>query len=171
MLLSLFNLDLGIETCFYDYAKILLQLAFPFYLILIAFVLITGSRYSAKIQKLTARRALPVLSTLFLLSYTKILLTVCQVLFRYKRVTQYPSKDSKLVWLVDVSVPLFGIRFLVAFFICLIVFLILLLFNILLLFTRKLLCIKIINSFKPLLDAYFGPYKDRYYTIRQDYNF
>ena len=53
--------------------------------------------------------------------------------------------------------------FLVAFFICLIVFLILLLFNILLLFTRKLLCIKIINSFKPLLDAYFGPYKDRYY--------
>ena len=167
VLLSLFNLDLGIETCFYngmdDYAKILLQLAFPFYLILIAFVLIIGSRYSAKIQKLTSRRALPVLSTLFLLSYTKILLTVCQVLFRYTRVTQNPSKDSKLVWLVDVSVPLFGIRFLVAFFICLIVFLILLLFNILLLFTRKLLCIKAINSFKPLLDAYFGPYKDRYY--------
>ena len=167
ILLSLFNLDLGIETCFYngmdDYARILLQLAFPFYLILIAFVLIIGSRYSAKIQKLTARRALPVLSTLFLLSYTKILLTVCQVLFRYTTVTQYPSKDSKLVWLVDVSVSLFGIRFLMAFFICLIVFLILLLFNILLLFTRRLLCIKVINSFKPLLDAYFGPYKDRYY--------
>ena len=167
VLLSLFNLDLGIETCFYngmdDYAKILLQLAFPFYLILIAFLLIIGSRYSAKIQKLTSRRALPVLSTLFLLSYTKILLTVCQVLFHYTRVTQYPSKDSNLVWLVDVSVPLFGIRFVAAFFICLIVFLILLLFNILLLFTRKLQCIKAINSFKPLLDAYFGPYKDRYY--------
>ena len=167
VLLSLFNLDLGIETCFYDgmddYAKILLRLAFPFYLILIAFVLIVGSRYSAKIQKLTAQRALPVLSTLFLLSYTKILLTVCKVLFRYTRVTQYPSEDSKLVWLVDVSVPLFGIRFLIAFFICLIIFLILLLFNVLLLFTRKLLCIKVINRFKPLLDPYFGPYKDRYY--------
>ena len=167
VLLSLFNLDLGIETCFYngmdDYAKILLQLAFPFYLILIAFVLIIGSRYSAKIQKLTAHRTLPVLSTLFLLSYTKLLLTVCQVLFRYIRVTQFPSQDSKLVWLVDVSVPLFGIRFLIAFFICLITFLILLFFNILLLFTRKLLCIKVINRFKPLLDPYFGPYKDRYY--------
>ena len=167
VLLSLFNLDLGIETCFYngmdDYAKILLQLAFPCYLILIASVLIISSRYSAKIQKLTAHRALPVLSTLFLLSYTKLLLTVCQVLFRYTRVIQYPSEDSKLVWLVDVSVPLFGIRFLIAFFICLITFLILLLFNILLLFTRKLLCIKVINRFKPLLDPYFGPYKDRYY--------
>ena len=167
VLLSLFNLDLGIETCFYngmdDYAKIFLQLAFPFYLILIAFVLIIGSRYSAKIQKLTAHRALPVLSTLFLLSYTKILLTVCQILFRYTRVTQFPSQDSKLVWLVDVSIPLFSIRFLIAFFICLITFLILLLFNILLLFTRKLLCIKVINRFKPLLDPYFGPYKDRYY--------
>ena len=167
VLLSLFNLDLGIETCFYngmdDYAKILLQLAFPFYLILIAFVLIIGSRYSAKIQKLTAHRALPVLSTLFLLTYTKLLLIVCQVLFRYTKVTQYPSQDSKLVWLVDVSIPLFGIRFLIAFFICLITFLILLLFNILLLFTRKLLCIKVINRFKPLLDPYFGPYKDRYY--------
>ena len=48
-----------------DYAKILLQLAFPFHLILIAFVLIIGSRYSAKIHKFTPRRALPVLSTLF----------------------------------------------------------------------------------------------------------
>ena len=39
----------------------------------------------------------------------------------------------------------------------------LLLFNILLLFTRKLLCFKSIGSFKPLLDAYFGPYKDKHY--------
>ena len=166
-LLSLFNLDLGIETCFYDgmddYAKTLLQLAFPLYLIFIAFMLIIGSRYSARIQKLTAHRALPVLSTLFLLSYTKILLTVCRVLFCYTKVTEYPSKDSTLVWLVDISILLFGIRYFVAFFICLIIFILLLLFNILLLFTRTLLRFKIINSFKPLLDACLGPYKDKHY--------
>ena len=38
--ISLANLDLGIQTCFYngmdDYAKMWLQLAFPFYLIFIA---------------------------------------------------------------------------------------------------------------------------------------
>ena len=49
-ILSLFNLDLGIETCFYngmdDYSKIWFQLTFPFYLILIATVLIIASRYS-----------------------------------------------------------------------------------------------------------------------------
>ena len=49
-ILSLLNLDLGIETCFYndmtDYTKPWLQFAFPLYLILIAATLIIGSRHS-----------------------------------------------------------------------------------------------------------------------------
>ena len=107
---SLTNLDLGIQTCFYngmdDYAKIWLQLAFPFYLIFIATSLIITSRYSTTIQRLTARRALPVLVTLFLLSYTKILYTVSIVLFSYSTITQLPSEQSTLVWSVDANVPL-----------------------------------------------------------------
>ena len=83
--ISLANLDLGITTCFYNgmdnYAKAWLQLMFPAYLILIATSLIIASRYSGRIQRLTARRALPVLATLFLLSYTKVLLLVSSVLF------------------------------------------------------------------------------------------
>ena len=74
-LLSLFNLDLGIETCFYngmdDYSKIWLQLAFPFYLIFIALVLIISSRHSAKVQRLTTHRSIQVLAMLFLLSLLK----------------------------------------------------------------------------------------------------
>ena len=93
-MLSIFNLDLGIETCFYNnmtgYAKMWLQLAFPFYLILMALTLIIGSRYSIKLQRFTARRSLPVLATLFLLSYTKILSTVCYVLFFYSDTTYLP---------------------------------------------------------------------------------
>ena len=85
--ISLANLDLGIQICFYngmdDYAKMWLQLVFPFYLILIATLIIITSRYSITVQRLTARRALPVLATLFLLSYTKILRTVPSVLFSY----------------------------------------------------------------------------------------
>ena len=46
-LVSLVNLDLGIEICFYngmdDYANMWLQLLFPLYLILIAVILIIGS--------------------------------------------------------------------------------------------------------------------------------
>ena len=167
LLLSLSNLDLGFEMCFYNgmdgYSKALLQLAFPFYLIVIAFALIIGSRHSAKIQRITSQRALHVLATLFLLSYTKFLLTVCQVLFFYSEIIHLPSKHITLVWSLDVSVPLFGVKFLVAFIICLVIFIILLHFNFLLLFSRKLLRFKYINTFKPLLDAYFGPYKDNFF--------
>ena len=167
LLLSLSNLDLGFETCFYNgmdgYVKALLQLVFPSYLIFIAFMLIIGSRYSVTIQQITSRRALHVLATIFLFSYTKLLLTVCQVLFFYSEIIQLPSKHTTLVWSLDVSVPLFKVKFLITFLICLVIFIILLYFNILLLFARQLLRFKCINTFKPLLDAYFGPYKDQFF--------
>ena len=165
--ISLANLDLGIQTCFYngmdDYAKMWLQLAFPFYLIFIATLIIITSRYSIRIQRLTARRALPVLATLFLLSYTKILRIVSSVLFFYSTITYLPSKHTTLVWSVDANVPLFGVRFTILFIMCLILFLILVPFNVILLFTRTLSRFHFINKFKPLLDAYQGPYKIRFY--------
>ena len=165
--ISLANLDLGIQTCFYngmdDYAKIWLQLVFPLYLILIAMALIITSRYSTTIQRFTARRALPVLATLFLLSYTKILHTVSNVLFFYSSITYLPSKHTILVWSIDANVPLFGVHFTILFIVCVIIFLILIMFNIILLFTRTLSRFRFINKYKPLLDAYQGPYKDKYY--------
>ena len=165
--ISTANLDLGIQTCFYngmdDYAKMWLQLAFPFYLIFIATLIIITSRYSTTIQRLTARRALPVLATLFLLSYTKILRIVSSVLFFYSTITHIPSKHTTLVWSVDANVPLFGVRFTILFIVCLILFLTLVPFNVILLFTRTLSRFRIINRFMPLLDAYQGPYKYKYY--------
>ena len=111
VLVSLANLDLGFEVCFYngmdDYSKTWLQLAFPVYLIIIAILLIITSRYSKKVQRLTARRALAVLGTLFLLSYTKILRTVSYVLFFYSTITDLPSNKTTIVWSVDANVPLF----------------------------------------------------------------
>ena len=165
-ILSLLNLDLGIETCFYDgmdgYTKICLQLVFLSYLMLIAFTLIIGSRHSYKLQRLTASRVLKVLATLFLLSYTKTLLTVCQVLFFLSSVTHLPSEHTTLFWSVDTGVELFGVKFCILYTVCLVVFLILLTFNILLLFPRTVSQWRMINYFKPLLDAYFGPYKQKY---------
>ena len=164
---SLSNLDLGLETCFYDgmdgYAKMWLQLVFPFYLIAIALALIMGSRYSTRVQRLTAQRGLPVLATLFLLSYTKILMVMCHVLFFFTFITRLPGKHSELVWSVDTSIPKFGAKFIVLFTVCLFLLLILLSFNTLLLFTRVLSRFKFINTFKPLLDAYFGPYRDSFF--------
>ena len=116
--ISLVNLDLCIQTCVYnrdDYTKMWLQLAFPFYLIFTATSLIIPSRYSTTIQRLTAHRALPVLATLFLLSYinyTKILLIVSSVLFSYSKIIHLPGDHTPgLVWSVDGNVPLFGVKF------------------------------------------------------------
>jgi len=165
--ISLANLDLGIQTCFYngmdDYAKMWLQLAFPIYLIFIATSLTIASRYSTMIQQLTARRALPVLATLFLLSYTKILLVVSSVLFSYSKIIHLPSKDDTIVWSIDANVPLFSAKFITLFLVCLILFVVLVPFNIILLFKRLLLRFSLITKFKPLLGAYQGPYTDRVY--------
>ena len=165
--ISFANLDLGIETCFYNgmdgYAKIWLQFFFPFYLIIIAASIIIASRYSYRILRLTYTRSLPVLATLFLLSYNGILRTVLTVLFSYSTITHLPSGHKQIVWSIDASVPLFGIKFTILFIACLALFLILIPFNITLLFIRYLLQFRLINRFKPLLDAFQGSYKDRYY--------
>ena len=140
-----------------------LQLFFPFYLIIIAISIIIASRYSYRILRLTYTRSLPVLATLFLLSYTSVLRTVLTVLFSYSTITHLPSGHQQIVWSIDASIPLFGIKFTVLFIICLVLFLLLIPFNIVLLCTRYLLQFRLINRFKPLLDAFQGSYKDRYY--------
>ena len=155
--ISFTNLDLGIETCFYNgmdsYAKMWLQLFFPSYLIIIAVSIIIARRYSSRILRLTYSRSLPVLATLFLLSYTGVLRVVLTVLFSYSTITHYPSGDKQTVWSIDASVPLFGLMLLI----------ILIPFSIALLFTRFLSRFRTINHFKPLPDAFQGSYKDKYY--------
>ena len=146
-----------------DYAKAWLYLVLPFYLISIAIVFIILSRYSVKIQRLTAKNALPVLATMMLFSYTKILICVCNVLFRYSTITHLPSNKTELVWSISPITPLFGVKFLALFIVCIILFLILLPFNLVLLFTRTLSCLRLITTFKPILDTYFGPYMDGAY--------
>ena len=165
--ISLINLDLGVPTCFYngmdDYAKMWLQLAFPVYLILIATLLIIASRHSITVQRITASRALPVLATLFLLSYTKVLRTVSSVLFYYSTITHLPSGHNTLVWAVDANIPLFGLKYTVLFIVCLILLITLLLFNGILCFTKTAMKLRLVNHFKPLIDAYQGPYKFKHY--------
>ena len=165
--ISFTNLDLGIETCFYNgmdsYAKMWLQLFFPSYLIIIAVSIIIISRYSTRILRLTYTRSLPVLATLFLLSYTGVLSVVLTVLFSYSTITHLPSGHQQLVWSIDASVPLFGLKFTILFITCLVLFLLLIPFNIILLFRRYLSWFGFINHFKPILDAFQGSYKDKYY--------
>ena len=173
ILIAMANLDLGIESCFYngmgDYAKMWLQLAFPFYLMFIAVSLILASRYCSMVQRVTAQRGLPVLATLFLLSYTKILSTTTVVLFLYSRVITLSRNTNsilehreELVWAVSSDVKLFEAKHMTLFIVNALLLLILIPFSIILLFNRKLSRFKIIQRFKPILDPYKAPYKDRF---------
>ena len=81
-----------------------LQLVFPFYLIVIALVVIITSRYSSRVLRLTYSRSLPVLATLLLLSYTGILrVAQITVLFSYSTTTHVPSSHQQVVWSIDAS--------------------------------------------------------------------
>ena len=175
VMIAMANLDLGVGLCFYngmdDYAKMWLRLAFPFYLMFIAALLIIASRYFRVVQRVTAQRGLPVLATLFLLSYTKILSTTCTVLFLYTKVVTISRNAHsilldhtvELVWSVDANVTLFGPKHTILFIVNLLLLLILIPFNIILLFNRKLSTFETIQKFKPILDPYKAPYKDTFY--------
>ena len=166
VVVSLANLDWGIETCFYhgmtEYAKVWLRFLFPIYLFFIVFVIILASRYSQRIEKLTRKRVIPVIATIFLLSYNKILLVTNTALFYYVEAYKLRNNEKMLVWGLDTSVPLFGIRFLILFVTCLLIFLLILVpTNVLLIFTKFCYRSKLVVFYlRPFLDAYYAPIKD-----------
>ena len=71
------NLNLGIRTCFADglngYWKTWLQFVFTVYNWIITAIIIVASHYSSMAAKIFGNKSVPVLATLFLLSYAKLL--------------------------------------------------------------------------------------------------
>ena len=161
---SFVNLNLGIETCFYngmdDYTKTWLQFSFPIYLIMIITSVIIATRHSIVLQRLTLHKTVPVLATILLLSYTKILQTTSNVLFLYSTITDYPSNVSSVVWSIDANVPLFGLHHSVLFTFSILMLLLLILYTCLLLFGKYLKSFRVAIYINPLLNAYSKAYKN-----------
>ena len=65
------------------------------------------------------------------------------------------------VWEIDANVSLLSGRFIVLFIVCIILFVLLLLFSFWLLLNDLFKRFTIMNKFKPLLDAYQGPYESK----------
>ena len=99
------NLDLGIQTCFYNgmdaYAKTWLEFVFPVYIWMIVGFLVYISDHSVTVTKLLGSSPVPVLATLFLLSYAKLLRTVIAALSL--TILHYPYK-SVVVWMHDANI-------------------------------------------------------------------
>ena len=171
--ISWLNLDLGIEVCLFDgldgYWNTWLQFVFPAYLFLLMGGIIVGCRYSVWLCRLCGSHAVPALATLFLMSYTKILLTVTNAL----SMSQLPCNDSILtVWSVDGNIEYGSGKHLILVVVSCGFLVVGLAYPVLVLcapllerYSHK--CIpqhrwNPVAKFKPLLDAYGGPYKDKY---------
>ena len=104
--ISWLNLDFGIETCFYNgmdtFVKTCLQFAFPLYVWTLVGALVYISRHSLLVSKLLGTNTIPVLATLFFLSYAKILRIILVALSLTS--LHYPSGEE-IVWLYDASIP------------------------------------------------------------------
>ena len=175
--ISWINLDFEFQVCFYNgmdsYAKQWLQFAFPLYVWIIIIIIIQLCRKYGKISRLMGSHVVPVLSTLFLLSYTKLVRTIVIVLHK-REVTLHCTDESVRsvsLWYEDPSFEyakgkhagLFGFALLVSVFFVIPYTLFLLLNPFYEKYLSNLqLLKKFWSRFKPIIDAYSGPMKDEY---------
>ena len=162
------NLDLGIQTCFIPglngYWKTWLQFVFPVYIWLIAGLIIIVSHYSTRATKILGNNSAPVLATLFLLCYAKLLRTILIVL--EFTVLEDPNGQRNIKWSFDGYFKYFGLEHSFLFAVAMVVLLGLWLpYMFALLFIQCLrryshyCMLRWVNKLYPLFDSYLGPLK------------
>ena len=171
--ISWLNLDLGIETCFFDgmdsCSKMWLQFIFPGYVWFLLILIIISSQYSSKMVRLVGSHAVPVLATMILLSYTKLIRTVFQALYFVNIQCNGNNNVTLLRWYIDANVQYVGGYCHLPLFLFSLAVLILLIIP----YTFYLLTIPLFEGplskymrccqkyMKAFFDAYGGPYKDK----------
>ena len=171
LFVSLINLDLGFEMCFYsemsEVAKTGLQFVFPLYLWLLMFIIIMIGKHYIRSKKST-HSAVPVLATLIFLSYSKLLRTTISV-FSFVTV-HYSTKESNfsrsqqfIAWQPDPNIKYLAGSHIVLFLLAVVFtafFILPLAFA--LTFPKTTLRSTKMSYFFPLLDCIYAPYKNKY---------
>ena len=165
-----FNLDISLNVCFFDgldaYIKTWHQFLYPTYVWCISIVLIVIS----KRVNILGNNGVPILLTLFLLSYSKILTTIVaaleyteiMVVKSHNVIEEYSvwAADGNLLYAKGKHIPLFIVALLALIFIVIP-------YTLFLLFSRHLYKIthprvsRWVNKLKPVIDAHSGPFKDK----------
>ena len=159
--LSLTNGNLGFSVCFYngltETIKVGLCLLFPLYLLAIVVFLIILSRYSLKISNRLADSSVQVLVTVVHFSFSKLLLSVIDVLSSANIETESRTYS---VWFFDGSVEYGkGSHLLLMIITLVIVTALLLPYILILLFAKPLRRTKLYSYIRPYLEAIHAPYK------------
>ena len=161
------NLDLGVETCFINgltaYWKTWLQFVFPVYIWSIAGLMIILAKYSDKMARLMGNNSVPILATLFLLSYAKLFRTIITALSFTMLSTTHGRKavwsaDGNLDYMGPEHAPLFAVAAATLLFLWLPYTLLLFLGQWLHRCNCRLIT-RMMIKIKPFLDAHYGPLK------------
>ena len=170
LFVSFVNLDLGFEMCFYremsQIDKTGLQFVFPIYLWLLMFIIIMVGKYYIRSRKST-HSAVPVLGTLILLSYSKILRTTISVFssvtVHHSTNDDFSGSDQFTAWQSDPNIRYLKGAHIVLFLVALVftvLFILPLAFA--LTFPKVVLRSKKMSYFFPLLDCIYAPYKNQH---------
>ena len=166
--ISWLNLDLGIQSCFFNgldgYIKTWLQFVFPLYIWILAGIIVLLSRYTTLIS---ANNSVPVLATMFLLSYNKLLRTI--ITASSFVILEVPGNSSLAAWKFDANLAFLDTKHVVLFLTSLLVFTLAWLpYTLVLLFYQCLLPVNYkrgcrwVFQLKPFFDANFGPLKGKH---------
>ena len=166
------NLDFGIEVCFIEglngFWKLLLQYVFPLYICSIVVFIIWWAKRSTRLTLLLGSKAVSALSSLILLSYTKLLRNVYQSL-NYASLDYYNSErkvHTIIVWAEDGRLKYVASEHAVLFFIALVVAFLCLVYTLVLLFGQWLRRFSFFSRFHPIFDSYFAPIRsDHHYLL------
>ena len=167
--ISWLNLDLGIQTCFFNgldgYWKTWLQ--FGYSLTLIATIIVC-CKFSSKLSRLFGRNVVSVLSTLIFMAHSKLLLAIRNALM----IAIIKCGDRQwYVWSIDGNIDYFSSKHLPLFGFALFMMLIGLVYTLSIFCSQWMMrfcgrhCRSSWDPFyrlKPFIDPYTGPYKDKY---------
>ena len=163
MFLSLINMDIKVTLCLFDgmdaYSKTWLQYGFPLYLWLITGVLVY---LGGKCSWIVRRNMVKVMATLILLSYARLLTTVTKAL--QVSYINLPNGNYEQRWFIDGNIQYFKGKHIPLALFAALFSLFLFLFALCLFLIQCLQKVshsKVfswVNYFKPVLDAYTGPF-------------
>ncbi|XP_064406138.1 uncharacterized protein LOC135351136 [Halichondria panicea] len=167
--ISWLNLDFGFNLCFYNgmtaYQKIWLEFGFLIYLLLLGVMIVCLSRRFVWFTRLAGRNVVPVLATIILFAYPKLVRNSIKV---WECHDNYLSSDNHtpLVWFMDETLYCFVGIHLVLFLFSLILFTIASWYMLCLLLIQCLqkrsnwFVLRWVNKLRPFFDANTGTYHD-----------
>ena len=172
LFISWLNLDFGFPVCFYSemtaYQKLWLEFGYLFYLFLLGILIVCLSRKFIWFTRLTGHSIVPVLSTIILIAYPKLLRNIVEVW--HCRMDEFWSSDNSTPWIwhSDETIDCFAWKHLILLAVSIPLFAIVLLYTLCLLFIQCLqrgsgwCVLRWVNKLRPFFDANTGPCRDHY---------